>query len=76
MFTEIPSPMTLSAEQAQVLLPIARAAIASALGHPGVQPNEDAPWLQSMGACFVTLKRQGRFARLCGLPQPAPQLAG
>ena len=36
------------------LLPIARAAISSALGRP-LQAAEDAAWLQEWGACFVTL---------------------
>jgi AmmeMemoRadiSam system protein A len=70
MFTDTSPPDTLPAEQARILLPIARAAIASALGHPGVQPNEDAPWLQSMGACFVTLKRQGRLRGCVGSLNP------
>ncbi len=45
-------------EAAAVLLPLARAAIAHALGlrHPGAP---DAPWLDEPGASFVTLTQQG-----------------
>lgn len=40
-----------------LLLPIARAAISTALGHP-VQAAEENAWLQETGACFVTLTHQ------------------
>lgn len=46
------------AEQGRVLLPIARAAISSALGVP-CTADESAPWLAEPGACFVTLTQRG-----------------
>ena len=49
----------------QVLLPIARAAISTALKQPMVAP-EDAPWLQQNGACFVTLTQQGQLRGCIG----------
>lgn len=45
------------------LLPIARAAISAALGHP-VEVDENVPWLRELGACFVTLT-QHRQLRGC-----------
>ena len=54
-----------SSNAGQTLLPIARASIASALGHhPGAR--EDAPWLQEPGACFVTLTQQGELRGCIG----------
>ena len=47
----------------QILLPIARAAIARELGVPA-QAAEDAEWLREQGATFVTLK-QGEQLRGC-----------
>ncbi|WP_081801519.1 AmmeMemoRadiSam system protein A [Herminiimonas sp. CN] len=47
----------------QILLPIARGAISSALGNT-VAADEDAAWLQEPGACFVTLT-QSRQLRGC-----------
>ena len=49
----------------QVLLPIARAAISTALKQPMVA-REDAPWLQQSGACFVTLTQQGQLRGCIG----------
>lgn len=54
-----------STEQGQTLLPIARASIARALGRSHVA-SEDAPWLQTNGACFVTLTRQGELRGCIG----------
>jgi len=48
-----------------VLLAIARAAIASALGQPA-QAREDADWLRQPGACFVTLTQQGELRGCIG----------
>lgn len=48
-----------------ILLPIARAAISTALGQPRAAP-EDAPWLQEPGACFVTLTRQRQLRGCIG----------
>ncbi len=48
-----------------VLLAIARAALATALGSPQSAP-EDAAWLQKPGATFVTLTQQGRLRGCMG----------
>jgi hypothetical protein len=48
-----------------ILLPIARAAISTALGQP-LQVAEDAIWLQELGACFVTLTQQGQLRGCIG----------
>ncbi len=47
----------------QVLLPLARAAIASELGLRH-EAHEDLPWLREQGACFITLM-QGDTLRGC-----------
>lgn len=47
------------------LLPIARAAISTALGRPD-QAAEDALWLQELGACFVTLTQAGQLRGCIG----------
>jgi AmmeMemoRadiSam system protein A len=47
------------------LLPIARAAISTALGQP-LKAAEDAFWLQESGACFVTLTQQGQLRGCIG----------
>jgi AmmeMemoRadiSam system protein B/AmmeMemoRadiSam system protein A len=49
----------------ELLLPIARAAIASALGL-GAQAPEDARCLQDPGACFVTLTQRGQLRGCIG----------
>lgn len=49
----------------KTLLPIARAAISTALGRPH-QVAEGAVWLQEMGACFVTLTQQGQLRGCIG----------
>lgn len=53
------------ASPGKVLLPIARASISAALGHT-VEIAEDAAWLQELGACFVTLTRQGQLRGCIG----------
>lgn len=54
-----------STDPGHILLPIARASIASALGrHPDAREN--APWLQGLGACFVTLTQQGELRGCIG----------
>ncbi|MCF8207793.1 MAG: AmmeMemoRadiSam system protein A [Rhodoferax sp.] len=53
------------AEDGQLLLPIARAAISTALGRQTAAP-ESAPWLQDRGACFVTLTQQGQLRGCIG----------
>lgn len=47
------------------LLPIARAAISTALGQP-LKVAEDAAWLQELGACFVTLTQHGQLRGCIG----------
>ena len=53
------------ADAGDTLLPMARAAISTALGEPQVV-KEDAPWLQHPGACFVTLTRQQQLRGCIG----------
>jgi AmmeMemoRadiSam system protein A len=50
---------------AEVLLPVARASIARALGRDASAP-ETAPWLQDRGASFVTLIQEGRLRGCIG----------
>jgi hypothetical protein len=53
------------ADAGGLLLPIARAAISSALGQARTAA-EDAPWLHEPGACFVTLTRQRQLRGCIG----------
>ena len=57
-----------STDAGQILLPIARASIASALGRP-LEASDTAPWLQETGACFVTLSQQGELRGCIGTLQ-------
>lgn len=50
----------------EVLLPIARATISSALGRAGAAVATDLPWLLEKGACFVTLNRHGQLRGCIG----------
>lgn len=52
-----------------VLLPIARATISSALGRPGAGVAADSPWLLEKGACFVTLTLHGQLRGCIGTLQ-------
>ena len=55
--------------QGEILLPIARAAIAESLANTqgkGHETIEDAPWLQQQAACFVTLTRHGQLRGCIG----------
>jgi AmmeMemoRadiSam system protein A len=56
---------TLLAERGDILLPIARAKIASELGHV-LLADEQPAWLQDSGACFVTLTQQGELRGCIG----------
>ena len=56
---------TVIAERGGILLPIARAAISSALGCEQ-HANEQEAWLQERGACFVTLTQQGELRGCIG----------
>jgi AmmeMemoRadiSam system protein A len=55
----------MQAEAGAILLPIARAAIARELGkhHPA---QEEAQWLRAPGACFITLKQNGKLRGCIG----------
>ena len=53
------------AEQGTILLAIARAAIANALGRP-MQADESASWLLAPGATFVTLTQRGALRGCIG----------
>ena len=55
----------LFAECGAILLPIARAEIASELGRV-MQVDEQHAWLQDNGACFVTLTQQGELRGCIG----------
>ena len=57
-----------STDAGQILLPIARASIASALGRP-LAAADSAPWLADAGACFVTLTQQGELRGCIGTLQ-------
>ena len=55
-------------QHGEVLLPIARTAIANALDLPHVA-DETAPWLADHGACFVTLTQHGELRGCIGTLQ-------
>ena len=57
-----------STNAGQILLPIARASIARALGRD-FAASESAPWLMDAGACFVTLTQQGELRGCIGTLQ-------
>jgi uncharacterized protein len=52
--------------QGEVLIPIARASIASALGRPYREVSEDLPWLHEKGASFVTLMQNQQLRGCIG----------
>ncbi len=56
---------TLPTNAGSVLLPLARAAIGSALGQPS-RAAADEPWLQQPLACFVTLTQRGNLRGCIG----------
>jgi AmmeMemoRadiSam system protein A len=60
-------------EHGTVLLPIARAAIAQALGLVH-EADETAPWLEEPGACFVTLTQEGELRGCIGTLEPRRSL--
>ena len=61
-------------EAGQVLLPLARAAIAAELGlaHGA---HEDRPWLRQQGASFITLKLEAKLRGCIGTLRPHRPLA-
>lgn len=50
----------------KVLIPIARAAISSAIGRPHGAASEDLPWLHEKGASFVTLTQNEQLRGCIG----------
>ena len=72
MTTELTMPL-LPEEAGGILLPLARAAIATKVGveHPAAT---DAEWLRTTGACFVTLTRDARLRGCIGTLRPARTL--
>lgn len=61
-------------EAGQILLPLARAAIAGELGI--ARPTrDDTPWLQQQGACFVTVTEKGNLRGCIGTLRPHRALA-
>ena len=58
----------------RVLLPLARAAIASELGL-GQAASEDRQWLRQQGACFITLMRESKLRGCIGTLRPHRALA-
>lgn len=58
-----------------VLLPLARAAIASELKLPPRMMNEGPPWLRQHGACFITLMRDDKLRGCIGTLRPHRTLA-
>lgn len=52
-------------DRGPVLLGVARATIASALGRTG-SADQSAPWLRARGACFVTLRQGGKLRGCVG----------
>jgi len=55
-----------TADRGLTLLPLARAAISSALGQQPQQTSEEADWLSQPGACFVTLTQRGQLRGCIG----------
>ena len=60
-------------ERGPVLLALARAAIASALGQT-LCVDQSAPWLRAKGACFVTLTKGGELRGCVGGLEPRHSL--
>ena len=57
--------LALPDDAGNVLLPLARSAIAGELGLDH-RAEEDLPWLKRQGACFITLKREGKLRGCIG----------
>jgi hypothetical protein len=72
MPTELTAP-ALPADAGTVLLPVARAAIASRVGLAHPEPAA-ADWLRTTGACFVTLTRQTQLRGCIGTLRAARTL--
>ena len=67
-------PLPFPGDAGEVLLPLARAAIAAELGM-GHAANEDRPWLKQQGACFITLMRDEKLRGCIGTLRPHRPLA-
>jgi len=63
------APAQLPREAGEVLLPLARAAIAGELGIANTA-RDDLPWLKERGACFVTLTDAGKLRGCIGTLRP------
>ena len=61
-------------EAGQILLPLARAAIAGQLGIARTA-REDTPWLRQQGACFITVTQNGNLRGCIGTLRPHRALA-
>jgi AmmeMemoRadiSam system protein A len=61
-------------EAGQVLLPLARAAIAGELGIARTA-RDDMPWLRQQGACFITVTEAGNLRGCIGTLRPHRALA-
>ena len=68
------NPAPFPRDAGQVLLPLARAAIAAELGFGGAA-REDQPWLRQHGACFITLMRDEKLRGCVGTLRPHRPLA-
>jgi len=68
------NPVPFPRDAGQVLLPLARAAIAAELGLGGAA-SEDQPWLRQQGACFITLMRDEKLRGCIGTLRPHRPLA-
>jgi len=65
MSSKTVSSKPISSDKGRVLLPIARSAISTALGRVH-GADENAPWLQEEGACFVTLTQNQQLRGCIG----------
>ncbi len=68
------NPLPFPADADRVLLPLARAAIATELGLSHAASDEQ-PWLRQEGACFITLMREGKLRGCIGTLRPHRTLA-
>jgi AmmeMemoRadiSam system protein A len=62
------------ADAGHVLLPLARASIATELGL-GRAASDEQPWLRQEGACFITLMSEGKLRGCIGTLRPYRTLA-
>lgn len=67
-------PPPVPSDAGRVLLPLARAAIATELGLSPAA-SDDEPWLKREGACFITLMKEGKLRGCIGTLRPHRALA-